>query len=45
MFFVGIIVGTAIGFFFKPQIEKVVVKIIRTIKDNRNGGDSNKDNL
>ncbi len=45
MFFIGIIVGVAIGFFFKPQIEKVVVKLIRTIKDNRKTDDTDKDNL
>ena len=30
-----IIVGVAIGYFFKPQIDRVVYRIIRTIRDNR----------
>ena len=30
-----IIVGVAIGYFFKPQIDRVVYRIIRAIRDNR----------
>lgn len=39
----GLIIGVAIGFFFKPQIEKVAVKIIRTIKDNGKKNESDRD--
>jgi hypothetical protein len=42
MFF-GLIIGVAIGFFFKPQIEKVVVKVIRMVKDNSKKDDTDKD--
>ncbi len=30
-----IIVGVAIGYFFKPQIDRVVYRVIRAIRDNR----------
>ena len=30
------IVGIAIGYFFKPQIDKAVFKTVRMIKDNQN---------
>ena len=30
-----IIVGIAIGYFFKPQLDVVVGKVVKTIKDNR----------
>ena len=32
-----LIVGVAIGYFFKPQIDKGVRKVIRYIKSNRSG--------
>jgi hypothetical protein len=41
----GLIIGIAIGFFFKPQIETVVVKVIRMIKDNRKKDDTDKDSF
>ena len=34
MFF-WIIVGIAIGYFFKPQLDRIVGKALKTIKDNR----------
>ena len=34
MFF-WIIVGIAIGYFFKPQLDGIVGKALKTIKDNR----------
>ncbi len=40
----GLVIGIAIGFFFKPQIEKVVVKVIRTIRDNGKKDETDKDN-
>ena len=30
-----IIVGVAIGYFFKPQIDRVVYRVIRAIRDGR----------
>ncbi len=30
-----IIVGIAIGYFFKPQLDTIVGKALKTIKDNR----------
>tara|TARA_B100000614_G_scaffold63376_1_gene56211 strand:- start:901 stop:1014 length:114 start_codon:yes stop_codon:yes gene_type:complete len=30
-----IIVGVAIGYFFKPQLDRVVYRVIRAIRDNR----------
>jgi len=41
MFLFWIIVGVALGYFFKPQIDKGVRKAIKHIKDNRDGGSSN----
>jgi hypothetical protein len=34
MFF-WIIVGIAIGYFFKPQLDKVVKKVIKMVKENK----------
>ena len=31
----GLVIGIAIGFFFKPQIEEVVIKVVKKIKDHR----------
>ena len=31
----GLIIGIAIGWLFKPQIDKGVQKVVRMIKDNR----------
>ena len=36
MFF-WIILGAALGYFFKPQIDKVVNRVVRAIRDNREG--------
>ena len=36
MFYFGILVGGVFVFFFKPQIEKILVKIIRFIKKKDN---------
>lgn len=30
-----IIIGIAIGYFFKPQLDSIVGKALKTIKDNR----------
>jgi hypothetical protein len=30
-----IIVGIAVGYFFKPQLDRLVGKALKTIKDNR----------
>ena len=35
MFVVWIIVGVAVGYFFKPQLDRGVKKIAKMIKDNR----------
>lgn len=35
MWFVWIVVGVALGYFFKPQLDKGVKKITKMIKDNR----------
>ena len=35
MMFFWIIVGIAIGYFFKPQLDGIVGKALKTIKDNR----------
>lgn len=35
MMFFWIIVGIAIGYFFKPQLDGLVGKALKTIKDNR----------
>jgi len=32
MLILGIIIGTVLGYVFKPQIEKVLIKTIRYIK-------------
>lgn len=31
----GVIVGVAIGYFFKPQLDRLVGRVIRAIRDNR----------
>jgi hypothetical protein len=43
MFF-WIIVGIVIGYFFKPQIDTVVVKAIQFIKDKRQKGNDDREN-
>ncbi|MBN2535959.1 MAG: hypothetical protein JXB88_23975 [Spirochaetales bacterium] len=30
-----LIAGVAIGYFFKPQLDKVVVKVIKLVRDTR----------
>ena len=32
---VRILIGIAVGYFFKPQIDRVVYRAIRAIRDNR----------
>ncbi|MBN2050147.1 MAG: hypothetical protein JW760_06855 [Spirochaetales bacterium] len=32
-----IIVGIALGYFFKPQLDRVVGKLFKAIRDGRNG--------
>lgn len=36
--FMGIIVGVALGYFFKPQIEEGAKKLVKIIKANLNKG-------
>jgi hypothetical protein len=38
-----LIVGVALGYFFKPQLDRVVGRVIKSIRDNRNnsGGHNN----
>ena len=36
----GVIIGIAIGYFFKPQIDGLVHRAIRVIKDNRHRNDT-----
>lgn len=36
----GVIIGIAIGYFFKPQIDGIVHRAIRAIKDNRHRNDT-----
>lgn len=31
-----LIVGVALGYFFKPQLDRLVYRVIRAIRDNRN---------
>lgn len=33
-----LIVGIALGYFFKPQLDRVVGRVIKSIRDNRGGG-------
>lgn len=35
----AIIVGVAIGYFFKPQLDQLVGKVLKQIKDNRKDKD------
>lgn len=35
MFVVWILVGVALGYFFKPQLDKGVRKVVKMIRDNR----------
>jgi len=34
--FWGLIIGVAVGYFFKPQLDRAVHRVVRTIRDNRN---------
>lgn len=36
MFLLGLILGVAIGYLFKPQIKRFLNKLIQTIKENQN---------
>ncbi len=38
MFLFGLIVGAALGYLFKPQLDKLIVYIKSIIKDNRGKG-------
>ena len=40
MWFITLVIGVAVGYFFKPQLDKGVQKVAKMIKDNRSGGDS-----
>jgi hypothetical protein len=40
MWFLTLLIGIAVGFFFKPQIDKGVRKVVKMIKDSRSGNDS-----
>ena len=35
-----LIVGVALGYFFKPQLDKGVQKVVKMIRDNRSDGGS-----
>lgn len=35
-----LIVGVALGYFFKPQIDRVVQKAVKAIRNNRTDNDS-----
>ena len=39
MFLFGVIVGIAVGYFFKPQLDGLAHKAIRYLKDNRKDDD------
>jgi hypothetical protein len=30
-----ILIGVALGYFFKPQLDRLVYKVVRAIRDNR----------
>lgn len=34
-----LILGVVLGYFFKPQIDKVVGRVVRMIRDNRSDND------
>ncbi|MCK4541433.1 MAG: hypothetical protein KAU17_04250 [Spirochaetales bacterium] len=38
-----LIVGVVLGYFFKPQIDVVVGKVVKSIKDNRKNKDDDLD--
>ena len=38
-----IIVGIAVGYFFKPQLDVLVGKVVKVIKDNRKNRDEDLD--
>jgi len=40
MWFVTLLIGVALGYFFKPQLDKGVRKVVKMIKDNRSDGGS-----
>jgi len=35
MFIIWLLVGVVIGYFFKPQLDKLFLKAVRSIRDNR----------
>ena len=35
MWWFGLVVGVALGYFFKPQLDKGVQKVVKMIRDNR----------
>ena len=37
--FWGLVIGVAVGYFFKPQIDGIVHRAVRAIKDNRHKND------
>jgi len=39
MWFLTLLIGIAVGFFFKPQIDKGVRKVVKMIKDSRSNHD------
>ena len=43
MSFIFLIIGVAIGYFFKPQLDKLVTKIIREVKNIQNKSRDNDD--
>ena len=39
MWFLTLIIGIAVGYLFKPQLDKGVQKVVRMIRDNRSKKD------
>ena len=40
MWFVTLLIGISVGYFFKPQLDKGVKKIVKLVKDNRSDDSS-----
>ena len=34
--FWGLVIGVALGYFFKPQLDRALHRVVRAIRDNRN---------
>jgi hypothetical protein len=40
MWFLTLLIGVAVGYLFKPQLDKGFRKVVKLIKDNRSNHDS-----